>query len=261
MNKILAAGMMAVAGASAQHAGLTLSERILEIRRDVVPPENWLDYRAALAGAAATCETNGCEKPYLMLTAITGEPEAWRIVTWERFSVMEKGTQRYRGPRPNGASVRLSETSTSVLAVYREDLSGPPAVSLPSMRYFSISIVEARPGKTSDYEEVRRMIRAARLRNGAKDHNFVYQAVSGMRDGTFLIVTPMRDLREAEEIKPLLGQPYDYAMPEMDRGRLRTLIGASVRNSQSKLFLVSPELSYAPPEWRETDGEFWRVSR
>lgn len=260
MNKILA-GIMAALGATAQNAGPTLSERILEIRRDIVPPDKWLDYRAAEAASAGNCENSGCAKPYLMLTTVTGEPEAWRISTWERFGVMERGSQRYHGPRLHDGSARLATASTPALAIYREDLSGPPAVSLPNMRYFSISIVEARPGKTSDYEEVRRMIRGARLRNGAKDHNFVYQAVSGMRDGTFLIVTPMRDLREAEEIKPMIGQPYEYAMPENERSRLRALIGASVRNSQSKLFLVSPELSYPPPEWREIDGQFWRVSR
>lgn len=259
--RLLVAGIAAAVGMSAQHSGPVLSERILEIRRDTVSPEKWFDYRAAESGAGANCASKGCEKPYLTLTAVTGEPEAWRITTWERFGVMETGTQRYRGSRPNAGAAPHTGTSTSALAIYREDLSGLPGVSLPSMRYFSISIVEVRPGKNSDFEDVRRLIRSARLRGGAKDHNFVYQIVSGMRDGTFLIVTPMRDLREAEEIKPMVGQPYGYATHELDPRHLRTLIGASVRSSRSKLFLVSPELSYPPAEWLETDGEFWRVSR
>lgn len=116
---------------SAQHSGPALSERILEIRRDTVSPEKWFDYRAAESGAAANCESKGRENP-AHAHRCQGEPEAWRITTWKRFGVIETVTQRYRGPQ-------------------RTNRNQPRR-----MRYFSISIVEVRPGKASDFEEVRR---------------------------------------------------------------------------------------------------------
>lgn len=241
----------------AQDAGPTLSARILEIHRDKIRPSKVQEYRSLEAIAAANCGRNGCAKPYLTLMSITGEPEVWQISTWERFGVMENGDIRYPGPSKASRVLESVEESSTAIAIYREDLSGPPAISLAAMRYFSISVVEVRPGKTGDYEEVRRLIRAARLRMGAKDTNFVYQVVSGMRDGTFVIITPMRHLREAEEIRPMMGQSYDTAMGDTDRGKLRALIAETVRRSQGKLFLASAEMSYPPAEWRSLDGGFW----
>jgi hypothetical protein len=130
----------------------------------------------------------------------------------------------------------------NVLAQYRADLSQGEGLGIAGARYFLIDVVQVRPGHGEEYEVGQKILTSNRGRAGATRSHAVYQVVSGLPDGTYVIFTPLRSLRDAET--PLRG------------GGDRPASGA-ILNSGTNLFSISPQMSYGAKEWITADPGFW----
>lgn len=251
--------------AVAQEAAPTPAPRVLMIFREQVKPGKAGAHAKVEAGWPRAFAKANWPVHYLALTSMTGPSEAWFLVGYESLAAWEKDQQSIEGHAELKAEVdRLTEQDgemlssvRSVVARYREDLSHRPGVSVPRMRAFAITIVRVRPGHTQDYEDLRKIIKAAHEKAGVMDNHSVFQVVAGMPAGTFLVITPMRSLKEADDAPEVHGRTYQDAIGEAGRTRMRELVAAAVASAETDYFGFSPAMSYPSPAWIAADPEYW----
>jgi hypothetical protein len=204
---------------------------------------------------------------YLAVTSVTGPQEAWFIAGYESMAAWEQDQKSIEKNTALQAEMdRLSEVDSQhlngyrgVVARYRADLSHRPGVSMPNMRYFSIAIVRVRPGHNQEYEEVRKMVKAAHEKAGVNDNHSVFQVIAGMPNGTFLVITPMKSLAEMDSSAQLHGDNYRAAMGgEEGQKKLGELVSASVITGETQIFSFSPAMSYPSKEWIAADPGYWK---
>jgi hypothetical protein len=252
--------------AFAQQAN-TPPPNILQIFREEVKPGHGPAHARTEAGWPRAFAKANWPTHYVAVTSMTGPAEAWFIVGFESLAAWEQDLQNTEKnaalqaelDRLTGQDGEHLGGSRGVVARYRADLSHRPGVSIPKMRYFSITTVRVRPGHTSEYEEVRKMVKAAHEKEGLKDNHSVFQVIAGMPSGTFLVITPMKSLAEMDAAPQLHGAEYQAAMGgEAAQKKLRELASASIIVSETQIFSFSPSMSYPSKEYIAADPGYWK---
>jgi hypothetical protein len=250
---------------AAQDAGNTPPPNFISIFREEVKP--------ARAGAHAKWETGYARAyakahwsiNYTALVSTFGPSEAWFISRYDSFAQYDKAQmeadansalQSELGPLDKGDSEFLTGTRT-IFARYRADLSHRPGVNIPMMHAFAITIVRIRPGHNTDFEEARKIVKAAHEKVGLKDNHSVYQVVSGLPAGTFLIITPYKTLAEADNQPQLHGKEYQDAIGQDGDKKLRELTSSGTISAETMFFQVDPKMSYPSKEAIAADPDFW----
>jgi hypothetical protein len=150
------------------------------------------------------------------------------------------------------AEVRINQRS--MLAVYRPELSyAADKVDLSKMRFFSIETIRVREGPDQKFEEAAKALVAGAEKSGDNQPVAAYQVVSGAPNGTYLLLEPMASLKSLDE-GPQRQRAVRQALASPDPERN---MAASIANSESILFAVSPQMSYVPKEWIAADAQFW----
>jgi hypothetical protein len=206
-------------------------------------------------------------KPYIAMTSISGQPEAWffsPLNSMDEFEKMIKGwEQTPERDRSKLENLVQQETehldSTRVkLAFYRPGLSFNPTSELPRKRYMSVMSFQVRPGHARQFEEAAELVRTTYQKAGSEDNYAVFQVLTGAPDGTYLVFSPMEALAEFGPDQRKQKAFYD-ALGESEP-RLRQLISESLLSSETTLFAFNPGMSNAPPQFAEIDP-FWRADR
>jgi hypothetical protein len=203
---------------------------------------------------------------YIAMTSITGPAEAWYVTPWQSLADWERDTAAIAGnaalqaemDRLSGEDAQHLTNGRSLVARYRADLSHRPGVNIPQQRYLSISIVRIRPGRNEDFEASRKISVDAHVKAGVNDNHSVYQVISGMPAGTFLIVTPMKSLAEVDASPQVHGQAFQDAIGDAGRKKLSELAGSGTIGAETMYFAFSPEMSYPPKEYMDADPGFWK---
>jgi hypothetical protein len=238
---------------------------ILQIYSDPVKPGKLAEYTRIENEAARACSRTNTW-PYLAMQAITGPQEVWFVSGFDSFAAMEKSAEPFVKNASLAADMtRLMEAKTNLVSDphtiflrYRDDLSRNDGLVRPQTRFFSVSVTKTHPGHEHEYEESQRLIRGVRERAGAADNRVVYQVLSGIPDNTYITFAPYRSFRDvATSLDGLLD--YDD-LDENVRARVRDLLAASVLNTETFIFSVSPAMSNPEGVWIADDPEFWRSS-
>jgi hypothetical protein len=197
--------------------------------------------------AARFCAQAHCPNPYVAITSITGPTEVWWINGVDSMETLEKVWNDYAAnqeikqelDRVAFNKADLAFPGTNLLARFRDDLSFSSDTTIAYARYISISIAKVRPGQLAAFEKTRLALKAARQRTGRAQ--WVYQVGSGAEDGTFLLMTPGRNMQEIHTF-----DTSDDRIPD------------SVLTSETRLYAVSPSLSMPAQSWIEADPDFWK---
>lgn len=150
----------------------------------------------------------------------------------------------------------LSDQDSSV-AVYREDLSGGPAVNIAQMRYFEIAVYAVKPGHGPEWEALVKGYKSAYEKALPDAHWAVFESMYGTDNGgVFLIFTPMKSLSEVDkamgDAKKLVA-----AIGEAGMKKLEDLEASCVESHRSNLFMFNPKMSYPLDAWVKSDPDFW----
>jgi hypothetical protein len=220
---------------------------IINVYREQVKPGVISKYMQIEEAAARFCAQAHCPNPYVAITSITGPTEVWWINGVDSVETYEKVRHDYAAnqeitqelDRVASSKAELAFPGTTLLARFREDLSFSSDTTIAYARYISISVVQVRPGQVAAFEKVRLSLKAARQRAGRAV--WVYQVASGTEDGTFLLMTPGRNMQEIHAF-----DTSDDRIPD------------SVLTSETRLYVVSPSLSMPAQSWLEADPDFWK---
>ena len=144
------------------------------------------------------------------------------------------------------------------LAVLREDLSyNIGAVDLPHMRYMRIQTIRVKPGHQMDFEEGRKILKAAHEKAKIDEHMAVFQYVGGAQSGTYLVVIPWKSLDGAATLPH--GKAYWDAMGDNNRDKLDKISNDSVVFDTVDIYAFAPQLSYSSERMVAADPAFWTL--
>jgi hypothetical protein len=251
----------------AQQAQSAPPPSVLQIYRDPVKPAKMAEY-SRIEGEAAQACARVSTWPYFAMQTMTGPQEVWFISGFDSYAAMERSAEPFARNAALSAELnRLLEAKASlvtdprvVYAHYRDDLSSNASLVQPRARFFTVTMVTVRPGHEREYEEMHRVLRAARQRAGTADNRVVYQVVSGMPRNIYFIFSAHHSLRDAGDALDSAVDDYTADVDDSTRSRLDEYTRVSTVSSETWLFSMSPAMSNPAGEWIADDPEFWRSS-
>jgi hypothetical protein len=144
------------------------------------------------------------------------------------------------------------------LAVLREDLSyNIGAVDLPHMRYMRMQTVRVKPGHQKDFEEARKIVKAAHEKAKVDEHMAVFQLVGGAQSGTYLVVIPWKSLDGAATLPH--GKSYRDALGDSNSDKLDKINNDSIMFESVDIYGFAPQLSYSSERMVAADPAFWTL--
>jgi hypothetical protein len=202
---------------------------------------------------------------YLALTSMTGANVAWFLSGFPSFAALEKADRDMEKLPALQATVaqfaqkdgeHLSGGRT-IIATLQEDMSHTSPVDLAKVRYFRVVRTAVRVGRSLEFREANRMLRAAYVKSGAKPGFALFSVVGGYGGPTFLALTPMNSLAVLDD-GPALGKSIRDAMGEEGLKTYLKLLTDSVAQSETLLFSVNSKMSYPPQAWIDVEPGFWK---
>jgi hypothetical protein len=139
----------------------------------------------------------------------------------------------------------------------QEDASYRMRPSVQDMRYIHVTTIRVRPGWGSAFEEVRKLTKAAHEKADVDEHWALYQVVSGMPAGTYLMMQGSMSLKE-EDTDPHT-QAYRDALGDDGRAKIQQFQRDGVLGIDTALFEISPQMSNVPDEWLKARPDFWKL--
>ncbi len=202
----------------------------------------------------------------LGMTTMTGPDQAWFLESHDSFGSVEAAETAFE--RPDAKYAQLDEldaefrsSSRAWLAVYRPDISfhGSELMqNLPKARYFNTTIIRIQPGHDAEFSELGRMEVDAAQKALSDQPVVVYQIVSGLPDGTYLLFQPLTSLK-ALDGEAARSHAMLQAMGDSGTKRFLKGVGDTVVSSESVLFSIDPRMSYVSKDFAAGDPAFWNA--
>ena len=152
-----------------------------------------------------------------------------------------------------GEDLHVSQRDS--IAMLRPDLSYNPNVDISKMRFMRVEIIRLKPGTNRNWEEGRRMMKAAHEKARIDENMLVYQIVGGMQANTFMVLFPWKSLEGLATIPH--GKDYWDAMGDGNRDKLDKINSESIVLDDVGIYGFNPQLSYVPAEFATADA-FWK---
>lgn len=249
---------------SAQAGGPMPPPKVIQIFREMVKPGHGAAHAKTEAGWPAAFTKADWPSHYFALTSASGPNEAWFISGWPSFAAYEKdgaavetnAALQTEMDRLGTADGEHLSNASSIFAVYRDELSYRSTVSVPEMRYFQTVIFRLKPGRGSDFAAARKMVQAVHEKLNMDEHWAMYQVVSGMPAGTYIMFLPLKSMADLDAAQEMHGAKYDAAIGEENQKKIADLMNSSMESSTSMILRFAPKMSYPPKAWAAKDA-FW----
>ncbi len=201
---------------------------------------------------------------YLAVSSMSGKPRVLFLTGYDSFEAWEKDVLAAQNNKTLSAALDraavadgdlLSDFDASAL-VYRDEYSLRPAVDIPHMRYFEISLYRVRPGHDGDWDTIVKMVKAANEKI-PDAHWAVYYAQYGQEGTTYVVFTPMKSAAEVDQ-GFARDKQFMANMGEEGMKKFGELLAGTIEFSQHNLFSFTPAMSYVADEWIKADPDFWK---
>lgn len=256
--------VVAVPAALAAQAAPMPTNNVLTIFRETVKVGKGAAHNAHETAWARAAGAAQGTPPFIAMTALTGPNEIWYVAAFPTWAEYQKSTEM----SPSAAAVdnqyRPAEAdylSDSRLMTVRprEELSYGGPADLPNMRFVSVTRISVRPGHTAEYEEARKMAKAAHEAAHLTDKYAVWEVTSGAPAGTFYQLVARRTLAELDSGAVVHGAAYIAALGgEEGQKKLAALASSAVISQETDQFEFTPSQSVAPAEWVAANPGFWK---
>src|SRR5260370_24495514 len=202
----------------------------------------------------------------LAMTSLTSTSQAWFLEGHESFASIGDTEAFYAKPavKPeidalDAQDAEFRSSSRQWIAVFRNDLSYriPQMLeSLPKARYVNVLIFRVHQGRDQEFVDLAKTAVAALGKSGSDQPVAVYQVVSGMPIGTFLLFEPSASLKTLDDA-PARSEAMMNAMGDSGSKRFVKSAGETLASTESLLFTINPKMSYPPKEVAAGDPDFW----
>ncbi len=199
---------------------------------------------------------------YLALVSVTGATQAWFLEIHDSWAsigeAIKLGNAEPLKSRLDMLDAQDGELRTGergMIATWQKDISYLPVpANMPKARFVSINMTRIRPGRNTDFQEMRRLLNAAFEKSGSKQRRVVYSVNSGAPGGTYLVISGMESLKamdpppDAMSMRDAFGSSLE---------RYQSLFKDVVMSSENTMFSIDPKMSNAPKEFTTADPNFW----
>jgi hypothetical protein len=176
---------------------------------------------------------------------------------------MEDSLKREDEPTLAASLARLAKadgehlnSTQSILAMARKDLSYGAYPDTAKQRFYDVTIFRVRPGHSRAFEAAAKAYGAAAKRGAPQTSFRVYEVLAGMPSPTFLVFSSVTSYGDFD--KDIAdGEATGKAMTEEERTLLEKFSAEGLINTEMIRFRLDPTMSYVSPEVRAQDPGFW----
>jgi hypothetical protein len=259
-------GVLVPVALLAQAAATPPAYNVLTVYRETVKPGKSDAHDAHEVGWAGELAAAKNPNNMLAVTAMTGSPENWYISAFPTWADYEKANKASNAtPALQAINKRYAAMEGDYLTDGRmmiltamPDLSYGGPADIASSRYFSVTRITVRPGHTAEYEDIRKLIKAAHETAKLKDSYSIWRAAAGAPAGTYFQFVARKTLGEIDESTAMHGAAYTAALGGAEgQKKLDAMAAAAVVSSQADHFAFAPQQSIPPAEWVTSDPAYW----
>lgn len=157
--------------------------------------------------------------------------------------------------RPPGDDYHVAQRDS--IAVLREDLSYGAPMDIAQMRYMRVQTMRVKSGHQREFENGRKMVKAAHEKARIDENMAVYQVVGGAQSGTYIVLIPWKSLDGLGTIPH--GKAYQDAMGENNFDKLDKISNDSIVFEAVDIYAFNPQLSYVSERAIASDPAFWTL--
>jgi hypothetical protein len=202
---------------------------------------------------------------YVGLRSVTGPTEAWFLSSYDSYAALEQENDMVAKNASLSKALEMADdqdaqfrTGTrTVIAELQEDLSYRMRPSMQDMRYMHVTTIRVGQGWGTAFDDIRKLVKAAHEKANVDEHWAMYQVVSGMPAGTYLMIQGSMSLKD-EDTDPHT-QAYRDVMGDEGRAKMQQFRRDGVLGADTALFEISPQMSNVPDEWLKARPDFWKL--
>jgi hypothetical protein len=240
----------------------TKRPKVMQVFTEEVKPGRQPAHTKSEAGWPAALRKANNKGYYL---AISSGNDVWFLNPYASFAAAEAQAKSDEANTALGAELdrlwpvdgELLSKTNSMTLVLNEDLGFHADWDTAKMRYYAVTVVRLQPGYGREYEQLRKLVNAAHEKAKVDERWSVYEVITGAPDDTYVYFSPLASLAEWDKYEAMHGKDYQEALGDDGRNRLREFNRAAVKSSETKLFSLSPKMSYLPKEMTDRDPDFW----
>ena len=257
--------VLATVAGSVRAQGMPTSQpSILSVIIEEVKVGMDADHAANEAGWPAAFAKAGSQFYYLALASMTGSSEVWYLSPYASWTQEgENMKQTDANPDLSAELARLwradgpyLNSTRSLQAVARPDLSYGAFPNLGLVRFYEITTFRVRPGHEEGFEAATKAYIEATRRSAPGTSFRTYSVVAGMPSPTYLVFSSVTAYGEFDKMMADGMAMWESVTPD-DMAVLQNAMRNDVMNVVTHRFRVDPGMSYVSPEARAADPKFW----
>lgn len=259
----LAWGAPGVALSQAQ--GLPTSQpALVNIVREEVKVGRAADHARIEAGWPAAFGRATSPDYYLAMASLTGMPEAWYIIPAASHAALGESMKRDANDatltaeleRLSRADAEVLNSSQTIQAMARSDLSMGAYPDLSKQRFWEISMVRVRPGHEAEFDAAAKAYGTAAQRSAPNAQYRIYQVIAGMPTPAYIIFASVTSYGEFDQMFADGMKTMENATAA-EQAALQKFSTDATFSWETNRFRLDPKQSYVSREVRASDVAFW----
>jgi hypothetical protein len=217
------------------------------------------------AGLSRACDRLEAPKFWIDLESLTGDPEALVLSPYDSYEQMQESNAdwaRLLSSHPDLG--RMQEETASfvgserkIIALRRDDLGYlAESIDLSEARFVHVLEVHLFPGRESDFAEAFKILADAYGKIQADTPWVVYQVDTGTVAPTFLVLRPMAEMKQNDDLLASFGNLID-AEGEQGSEALKRIAREAYASTESNLYAVNPGMSHVSKAFAAADPDYW----
>jgi hypothetical protein len=239
--------------------------QVLQITREYVKPgRQGVAHEKAESAFVNAMKRAKWPTHYLAMTSLSGKPRVLFLTSYASFDAWQKDAD---ATAKNGALYGaldkaamadgdILDSMDQAVLYFQEEKSLRPHADLSQFRYMEVSVYHVKPGKTKDWEEAVKLVKAGYEKGVPDAHWGMFQVTYGGDGGEYVVLSGHKDLAEIDK-GFADGKQFGAAMGEEGMKKLEELVASCVESSSHQLFAFNPAMSYVSDEWVKQDPAFW----
>lgn len=242
---------------------------ILNVVHQPLIPGKGSAYSQLLHRIAETYEQAQIPVYWIQSQSFTGPYEEMTLNFFDSFADAERVSNNLlqaAASRPGLAQMQEQllacvSSITNAIAFRRDDISyRASSIDFSKARILRVATVLVRQGHEAEFAEAIKGLRGAYERLNANAFWVTYQVNAGAPSTTFVILMPMRALREMDDYIARTGQLPDAEGPAI-ASRLQEIARNAYVSWDSELYVADASASHVSREFAAGDPQFWQSAK
>jgi hypothetical protein len=213
---------------------------------------------------SAACDRLETPRYWIDLESLSGEPEALVFSPFESYEDMEQSNFDWAQFLAGHADLQKMAEETKglvggerkIIAVRRDDLGYlTDTIDLSEARFLHVLEVRLFPGRENDFADAYKILAEANAKVQGETPWVVYEVDAGLPAPTFLVLSPMAELKQRDDLLALAGSLSD-AQGESGE-TVKKIARESYASTENTVYVINPGMSHVSKAFAATDLGFW----